>query len=446
MKIVIAGAGDIGSHLAKLLSTEQQDIILIDSNKEVLDYVSKRLDVLTIKGDSSSIDVLQSAGVHKADLFLAVTTSENNNIVSSILAKKLGSKQTIARVNKLEYLCKEQKEIFSELGVDKLIHPVSLAASEIKRLIELGSVTDNFEFENGKISLIGVTLRSDSVFIGRSLREIDEMYPDMDTRPIAILRGQETILPRSNTIVKQNDHIYFISLKKDVERLIKIMGRKSTPINKVMIIGGTDLAFVTAKMLEEDYQVTIVEKTKSELDRLIDDLNEALIIKGDASNADVLREEGLAGMDAFIALSPNSETNIITSLMAEQEGVGKTIALVDHPDYTRISQHIGIDTLINKKLIAANNIFRFVRKGKIEAITSLHGVDAEIIEYIVMPNNKLINKPLRQVKFPKNAIIAGVIRGEQSIIPTGDFVLQPDDRTIVFAVSNSISQLEEIFR
>jgi len=307
-------------------------------------------------------------------------------------------------------------------------------------------VTDNFEFENGKISLIGVTLRSDSVFIGRSLREIDEMYPDMDTRPIAILRGQETILPRSNTIVKQNDHIYFISLKKDVERLIKIMGRKSTPINKVMIIGGTDLAFVTAKMLEEDYQVTIVEKTKSELDRLIDDLNEALIIKGDASNADVLREEGLAGMDAFIALSPNSETNIITSLMAEQEGVGKTIALVDHPDYTRISQHIGIDTLINKKLIAANNIFRFVRKGKIEAITSLHGVDAEIIEYIVMPNNKLINKPLRQVKFPKNAIIAGVIRGEQSIIPTGDFVLQPDDRTIVFAVSNSISQLEEIFR
>jgi trk system potassium uptake protein len=446
MKIIIAGAGDIGFHLAKLLSSEQQDIVLIDSNSDVLNAAGQRLDVLAIRGDASSPEILKSIGVQNADLFLAMTTSESTNIISSILAKRLGAKQTIARVNKVEYIQEDYKVIFSELGVDRIISPIYLAANEIERLLELTSVTDSFDFENGKISLIGVTLTAESVFIGRSLRELQELYPKMESRPIAILRGSETILPRSNTMLRHNDHIYFITLKKDVEKLVSVMGRKSKAIKNIMLVGGSDFARIIAKQLEENYRVTIVEPDRSRCKLLTESLNNSLIIHADPSNLDILKEEGLSEMDAFIALNPNSEINIITSLMAEQQGVYKTIALVDNADYTRISQNIGVDTLINKKIIAANYIFRFVRKGKVEAITSLHGVDAEVIEYVIQKGSKLTRKSLRDIKFPENTLIGGVIRGEQSIIPTGDFQLKEEDKVIVFSVSDSISKLENLFR
>lgn len=446
MKIIIAGAGDIGFHLAKLLSTEQKDIVLIDINPDVLEYASKKLDVLTIKGDSSSLKILKNAGVENADMFLAVTTSENNNIVSAILAKNLGAKQTIARVNKLEFLNQDQKNIFANLGVDKLINPVYLGTQEIERLLELGAVTDSFDFEGGKLSLLGITIDQNSLFLGRSLKELDDMYPNLDSRPIALLRENETILPRTNEVLRLNDHVYFITVSKDVDKLVNVLGKKSKSIKNVMILGGTDLSLITARQLERKYKVTIVEESKSRCRLLTDELQKSTIINSDPSNHDVLKEEGLEDMDAFIALTPNSEINILASLMAEQVGVPKTIAHVDNTVYTRLSQRIGVDTLINKKLIAANYIFRFVRKGKIEAITSLHGVDAEVIEYVIAPNSKLTRKPLREIKFPVNTLIGGVIRGETSIIPNGDFVLAPEDRVIVFGVSDSISNLEDMFR
>ena len=446
MKIIIAGAGDIGFHLAKLLSTEQKDIILIDSNPEVLEYASKKLDVMVIKGDSSSVRILKNAGVVGADMFLAVTTSENNNIVSAILAKKLGAKQTIARVNKLEFLEQDQKTIFSNLGVDRLINPIYLGSQEIERLLELGSVTDSFDFEGGKLSLLGITIDHHSMFLGRSLKELDEMYPNLDSRPIALLRENITILPRSNEVLRHNDHVYFITVSKDVDKLVNVLGKKSKSIKNIMILGGTDLSLITARQLERKYNVTIVEESKNRCKTLTEELQNAIIINSDPSNHDVLKEEGLEDMDAFIALTPNSEINILASLMAEQAGVGKTIAHVDNTVYTRLSQRIGVDTLINKKLIAANYIFRFVRKGKIEAITSLHGVDAEVIEYIITHQSRLTRKPLRDLRFPKNTLIGGVIRGEKSIIPNGDFILAPEDKVIVFGVSDSIGQLEDMFR
>ena len=217
-------------------------------------------------------------------------------------------------------------------------------------------------------------------------------------------------------------------------------------VRNIMIIGGTEVGLKTAQLLERDYNVTVIEFSKENCKGLASSLDDALIIKGDPSNVELLKEEGLSRTDAFIALTPNSETNIITSLVASEEGVRKTIALVDNVDYTHISQNIGIDTIINKKLIAANNIFRFVRKGKIEAIASLHGVDAEIIEYVVHKENRLTRKPLRELHFPDKAVVAGIIRGEESFFPSGNFQLQMHDRVIVFTQHESIGKVEKLFR
>jgi trk system potassium uptake protein TrkA len=446
MKIVIAGAGDIGFPLAQLLSYENQDIILIDTNQDVLDYAQTHLDVFTIRGDSSSIAVLKEAQVHKANLVLAVTTSEKNNLITAIMAKKLGAKQTIARVNNQEYLEEDQKVNFLEMGIDNLISPPQLAAREIARLVQQCSFTDIFEFEDGKVSLVGSTVDDKSPIVNLSIQELAEKYPDTPFKLIAILRGDRTIIPRGHTVLKRQDHIYFLSNKACIDQINRIAGKPDFKVRNVMIVGGGDVGLRSAQLLENEYNVTLVEKDKETCKLLIEKLHNTLIITGDPGNIDLLKEEGLARMDAFIAVTPNSETNIIASLMAEDLGVGKTIALVDNTYYTHISRNIGVDTIINKKLIAANNIFRFVRKGKIEALTSLHGVNAEVIEFIVHKRNRLTKHPIRALHFPEKALIGSVIRENEALIPDGDFQLEVNDRVIVFALPEAISKLEKLFR
>ncbi len=446
MKIIIAGAGDMGFHLAELLSYEDQDIILIDTNQDVLDYAATHLDVLTIKGDSSSIEVLETAEVWRAQLFLAVTTSEKNNLITAILAKKMGARQAIARVENPEYLNEANRERFRELGIDSLFSPRQLAAKEISRLLQKVSFTDVFEFEGGKIDLVGVTLDDYSPLINKALGENQLFSADSSMRPIAVLRGHQTILPRGDTVLRNNDHVYFIAKKENIERVEAVVGKKKRAIKNIMIIGGSGLSLETARILEDDYNVTVVERSKDICKNLTECLNNSLIINGDAANIELLEEEGLSRMDAFIALTPDSEINIIASLVAKNHGVYKTIALVENKEYTHISQNIGVDTLINQKLIAANNIFRFVRKGRVEAITGLHGVDAEVIEFIVHKENQLTKKPLKNLHFPKTALIGGVIRGEESLIPTGDFQLKVNDKVIVFSMPESIGKVEQLFR
>lgn len=446
MKIVLAGAGDVGFHLAELLAYENQDIILIDTNQEVLDYAATHLDVLTLRGDATSIDVLEQAEVNDAKLVLAVTTSEKTNLMVAILAKKMGAKQTIARVDNPEYLEEDQKLMFKELGVDSLISPRKLGAEEIYRLVKQCSFTDIFEFENGKINLVGITIDNYSPLVNKKISELELANSTLTPIPIAILRGHSTIIPRGETIIQRNDHIYFITRKDNIHMVESIVGKKKVKVKNVMIIGGTDMAVATAKRLENDYNVTLIERNKECCKSFSEELHNSLIINGNYSNIDLLEEEGLSGMDAFIALTGNSETNIIASLSAKNHGVYKTIAQVENKEYVHISQNIGVDTLINKKLIAANNIFRFVRKGRIEALTSLQGVDAEIIEFLVHKDNQLTKKPLKDLHFPDTALIGGVIRGEESLIPNGDFQLQKNDKVIVFAMPKAINKLEQLFR
>lgn len=446
MKIIIAGAGAVGFHLADLLARENQDITLIDTDEEILEHAATHLDVLTIKGDATSISVLEQVEIAKAKLFLGVTTSETTNLLSAILAKQLGAKKTIARVNNPEYLEIAQVENFQKLGIDQLISPQQLAAQEIERLLQRCSFTDIFEFEEGRISIVGLTIDTSSPLIGKTIKTIDKLNPDFDFRGIAILRNHKTIIPRGETIIHRGDHLYLVTQNKHIDKATTFVGKQLQTVKHIMIIGNTNLALRTAQLLEKEYTISLVLNDKKTGKQFLETLQNTLIIKADASNIDVLKEEGLESMDAFIALTPNSEINIITSLMAEELGVYKTIALVDNVNYTHISQNIGIDTIINKKLIAANEIFRFVRKGRIKAIASLHGVEAEVIEFLVHKKNRLTKKPIRDLHLPQQAVIAGVVRGEESIIPNGDFTFQLNDKVIVFSLPEAIYRVEQLFK
>ena len=445
MRVVIAGAGDVGFHLARLLASENQDIILIDNNQDLLDYANSHLDVFTINGDASSPEILAKCELESVRLFIAVTTSQTTNIVACILAKKKGAKQTIARVNNSEYLNEDSKLNFLEMGIDKIISPIQLASSEIVRLLEQCEVTDIFEFDDGRLSLAGISLDDDSQIKDMTIEEITALDKDVAFNPIAILRGQHTLIPRKYTRLKRNDHLYFLTPPDQLAPLLERVGKKHIKVKNVMILGGSPLAKFTAKALENQYNVSIVSQNKVICKELTAELHNSLIIQGDPGNFELLKEEGIEEMDVFIALTQNSETNILTSLMADQLGVFKTIALVDNTYYTKISQNIGVDTMINMKIIAANYIFRFVRKGNIEAITSLHGVDAEVIEYVVNTESRLTKKPLRKQSLPNAMVIGSIIRGESVIIPDGDTILEVGDKVIVLALPRAIQKLDKIF-
>jgi trk system potassium uptake protein len=445
MHIVIAGAGDMGYHLAEQLSYENQDITLIDLDKDVLDNASSHLDVLTILGDATSLEVLKNANIKGASMFMAVTTSEKTNLLAAILAKQLGAKRVIARVRNHDYLAEENKIYFQNLGIDNLISPTMLCSGEIYRMIKNSTFTDVFEFEGGKLNVVGITLDQSCTLVNKEIAEMRHDPIFEDVKIIAIVRDQMTLIPRGNTIIRNNDHVFFISNKRAVSSIVDLLGQQKVTIKNVMIIGGDDMAYTTAMKLEKDYRVTLVHKDKERCKWLSERLHNTLVINGDYKNIDLLIEEGLEEMEAFISLTESSETNIITSLSAKNHGVYKTIAHVDTREYIHISHSIGVDSLINKKLVAANQVTRYFRKGTVEAVSGIYGVDAEIIQYVITKNNRLTKNPLKSLHFPNTAIVAGVIRGEEVFIPDGDFVLQMEDKVIVLALPGAEGALEKLF-
>ncbi|TVP44114.1 MAG: Trk system potassium transporter TrkA [Mongoliibacter sp.] len=446
MNIVIAGAGDMGYHLSERLSFENKDITLVDLDKDALDYASAHLDVLTVLGDATSIEILKNANVANANMFMAVTTSEKTNILAAILAKQLGAKRVIARVRNHDYLNPEHDQYFKNIGIDNIISPTMLCSGEISRMIKNSVFSDVFEFEGGKLNVVGITLDQYSNLVNKKIADMRDNPIFEDVKIIAIVRDQITIIPRGNTIIRNNDHVFFISNKKAVSSIVDLLGQKKVSIKNVMIIGGDDMAYTTALTLEHDYRVTLVHKDKERCKWLSERLAKTLVINGDYKNIELLIEEGLEEMEAFISLTESSETNIITSLSAKNHGVYKTIAHVDTREYIHISHSIGVDSLINKKLVAANQITRFFRKGKVEAISGIYGVDAEIIQYVVNKNNRVIKNPLKNLHFPDTAIVAGVIRGEDQVfIPDGEFTLQLEDKAIVLALPSAKIALDKLF-
>lgn len=446
MRIVVAGAGDVGFHVTKLLSYENQDIGVIDISPKKLDYVSSHLDVATIKGSSTSYAVLTEAKVSKADLVIAVTSSEEINLTTCILAKYLGAKRTIARISNIEFLLQRDRLDLRKLGIDEIILPASLAAREIKRLLKQTALTDTFEFDNGLLTLVGVNIGEESPLIGKSMREFTKESTKQYNWAVAILRNNETIIPNGETIFEKNDHAYFISQAQGVDTVLKLSSNKRVEIKKIMIMGGSEVGYNAARRLSKVYKVKLIEKDQDRCFQLAELLPDSLIINGDGRDMDLLKEEGLSDMDAFLGVTGNSETNMISCLVAKTNGVAKTIALVENIDYIHLSQNIGVDTVINKKLIAANFIFRYIRRGEVVSLTSIHGVDAEVLEFEVQENSKITKKILGDIDFPRNAVVGGVIRKGAAFTAMGDFEFEPKDRVVVLSRPDCIHSVEAFFK
>ncbi|MEL4309012.1 Trk system potassium transporter TrkA [Joostella sp. CR20] len=448
MKIIIAGAGEVGFHLAKLLSYESQDITLIDTDKESLNYADTHLDIKVLRGDATSVSVLKEARVDTSDLMIGVTSSETTNITLCLLAKQLGCKRTIARISNTEFIHHKDEVKFDTLGIDELISPEKLASEEIQLLLDQSAFNDSYEFEDGALIMVGTALQRTAPFVGKSVKEAANIFPELHFVPIAIQRfgTQYTLIPRGDTVFKEGDQAYFVTLKEGVEELYKLTGKTKEDIKNVMILGGSKIGFKTARDLcSSKFRVKLIEKDKSKAFDLADDLPNALIINGDGRNVDLLEEEDISEMDAFIAVTGNSETNIMSCLMAKSKNIKKTIALVENMDYFQLSQSIGIDTLINKKLLAANNIFRHIRKGEVVALTKLNNLNAEMLEFIVKPTSNVTGKVIKDIDFPRSAIIGGVIRNGEGVIALGDFEIKAGDRVVVCCLPRSISKVEKLF-
>ncbi|MEP2936860.1 MAG: Trk system potassium transporter TrkA [Gilvibacter sp.] len=448
MKIIVAGAGEVGFHLAKLLSFESQDITLIDTNRESLLYADTHLDIRVIKGDATSISVLKDAQVDQTDLLIGVTSSETTNITVCVLAKQLGAKRTIARISNTEFIANKDALNFTQLGIDELISPERLAADEINLLLNQSGFNDTYEFEEGALTMIGLVLPRTSSFVGKTVREVGLAFPDFKYVPIAIQRHgtQYTIIPRGDTQFKEGDQVYFITPKDGVEQMYTLSGKVREELKNIMILGGSKIGYKAATDLcQNKFKVKLIENNKEKAFELADDIPSCLVINGDGRNVELLEEESIDEMDAFIAVTGNSETNIMSCLVARSRGVKKTIALVENMDYFQLSQSIGIHNLINKKLLAANTIFRYVRKGEIVAITKLNNMNAELLEFIVTKSSKVCDMKIREIEFPRSAIIGGVIRNGEGVIALGDFNILDGDRVVVCCLPQAIRKVEKLF-
>jgi trk system potassium uptake protein TrkA len=448
MRIIIAGAGEVGFHLAKLLSFESQDITLIDTHKERLNYAENHLDIKAIKGDATSLRVMKDAKIDSSDLFIAVTEQETTNITICALAKQMGCKRTIARISSSEFINHSEEVSFEKLGVDELISPEELASNEIQQLLDQSAFSDSYEFEDGALTLLGTTLEESVPFVGKTVKEAAQIFPDIHFMPIALQRKgtQYTIIPRGDTQFEANDLVYFITLKEGVEELYKLTGRNKEVIKNVMILGGGKIGFSTAKTLaEKKFNVILVEQNKNKAFELADQLPDVMVINGDGRNVELLEEEGLEAMDAFICVTENSETNIMSCLMAKSKKVKKAIALVENMDYFQLSHSIGIDTLINKKLLTANTIFRYIRRGEVVDLTTLNSLNAEILEFIVKTESKVNGMQIRDIDFPRSATIGGVIKEGNGVIALGGYQIEAGDRVVVCCLPRALDKVESLF-
>jgi trk system potassium uptake protein TrkA len=448
MKIIIAGAGEVGFHLAKLLSYESQEITLIDTNRESLSYADNHLDIKVLKGDATSIAILKDARIESCDLLIGVTASETTNITVCAIAKQLGAKRTIARITNTEFINHKDEVGFTRFGIDELISPESLAASEIELLLNQSAFKDSYEFEDGALTMVSLSLSRTASFVGQTVKEAAEQFSEFHFVPIAIQRfgTQYTIIPRGDTEFREGDNVVFITCDGGGEELCKMTGKTNDPVKDVMILGGSKIGYKTSRDLSaHNFNVKLIEKNKEVAFDLADQLDKVLVINGDGRNVELLEEENVNAMDAFIAVTGNSETNIMSCLVAKSKGVKKTIALVENMDYFELSQSIGIDTLINKKLLAANNIFRYIRRGEVIAMTKLNNMNAELLEFKVKKTSKVCNKYIKDIDFPRSAIIGGVIRDGKGNIALGDFKIQEGDYMVVCCLPKSIKDVEKLF-
>lgn len=445
MKIIIAGAGEVGTHLAKLLSGENQDIILMDENEEKLNRLGNNIDLMTVCLSPTSISGLKEAGVSGADLFIAVTPNESQNMTACMLAASLGAKKTVARIDNYEYLLPKHQEFFSKLGVHSLIYPEMLAAKDIVDAVKMSWIRQWWEFAGGALVLLGTKMRDTAEILNVPLHELGGR--NIPFHIVAIKRNNETIIPRGDDTIRLNDIVYFTTTKKYIPYIRKIAGKESyADIRNVMIMGGSRIAVRTTQYMPEYMHTKIIENDINRCNRLtelVDD--DVMIINGDGRDMELLVEEGIQNVEAFVALTGNAETNILACLAAKRMGVSKTVAEVENIDYISMAESLDIGTVINKKFIAASHIYQMMLDADVSNVKCLTFANADVAEFTVKPGSRITRSQVKDVGLPKGATIGGLIRNGEGILVTGNTTIQEHDHVVVFCLGMMIKKLEKYF-
>jgi trk system potassium uptake protein TrkA len=444
MKIVIAGAGEVGTHLAKMLSRVNHDIILLDEDQDRLQQISNQIDIMTVPGFVNSFKDLKEAGVPGADLFIAVTPFEDRNIVACIIAKDLGAKRTVARVNNGEFINEKNRERLTRFGIDEIIYPENLAAKQIVNSIKQVGTREMIEFSGGKLILMGIKIRENAPILNKTLEEISATNKEI--RAVAITRGQKSLIPHGKDMVLNGDIVFFITTKSNQQLILEITGKKYFEVRNIMILGGSRIAQKTIEKLGDHYKIKVIEIDRERCLSIAGKFGNALVIHGDGRNLDLLKEESLEQMDAFIAVTGNSETNLLSCHLAKSYGIRRTIAEIENIDFLTMAEEIGIGSIINKKLLAASYIYKYTIGRFVENVKCLTASDAEVFEFQIKSDSKITQKPLKDLCLPVDIIICGIIRNNAGFVATGETQIKTGDLVVVLTLSSSMDKLDKYFR
>ncbi|MBR5174396.1 MAG: Trk system potassium transporter TrkA [Bacteroidales bacterium] len=452
MKIVIQGAGEIGSHLAKMLSKEANDITIIDDNPQRLQNITAIADVIAIEGRPSSLKVMREAEVQDADLFISVVpfVPQDVNIVSALLAKNLGAKKVTARIDDHDFLSPENKLLFKQMGIELMFCPEKLAADEIFELLKHSSSSDSMDFARGKLQVEVFKLEEDSPLLDMKIAEFASITSkdELQFRVIAISRGGKTIMPKFDTKLLYHDLVFIIATREGMRFLMKFLGKGHVETDKVMILGGSKIAELAADQLSRKIShVKILEKDRERAMYLSEKLpDNVIVVVGDGRNSELLSEEGIKDYDAFLALTGKDEANVLACVSAKKFGIERTIAEVENIEYIHLAEEMGVDSVINKKLITAGRLFKFTLSGKARLVKYMSGTDAEVLEFTVPPGSAITKGQLKDLSFPKDSVIGGIIRGSESMIAVGSTKIEPYDRVVVFALPHSVKDVDRFFK
>lgn len=443
MKIVIAGAGDVGTYLAKMLSKENQDITLLDSDQSKLDIIDSNYNLMTWNGSTSSFENLREVGVKNADLYIAVTPYETRNLASCAIAKKMGARKTVARIDNSEFLIPENRQIIRELGIDFVIYPEHLAANDIARSLSHAWTTYWGELHDGALLLIGVRIPKNSVLVNVKLKDLPVKTHDFHIA--AIKRKGETIIPNGNQEVLEDDIVYFITTPHFVEQVRELTGKKNKIVKKAMIVGGTRIAKRFAQLYHDKFHIRIIDNDMEVCEKFATDLPDCEIIHGDGRDIEVLRENNIYQFDAFIALTDSSETNILTCLTAKEFGVYKTIAEVENLQFVGLADNLNISNTVNKKLLASSRIYKILLDAdeSNSKFFALH--DAEVAEIYVKPDAKITRAAVKDLKLPYGMTLAAVVRGDKVMLVGGNTLIEAGDYVVVFSLIGTLGKIEKWF-
>lgn len=449
MKIIIIGAGEIGYDLASVLSKEKHDVIVLDHEKESLTKVSEKLDVLVKEGNATSATDLNKSGVSQADIVISVTSVDEVNMIASMISKKLGAKMVIARVRNDEFSQKDSPLKATDLGIDMMINPELSAAQEIAQLLKRSAASDVINLADDMMQLIGIRLDRNAPIIGKTLIEYASENSEITFRVVAIARRGRTLMPRGPMKLQTFDQIFILAKTEDIPAIIETTGKSETDLNRIMIAGGSGIGTTIARILcgdsKKNWSVKLIEPDYERAEELAIELKNAMILHGNPTDPDLLASEGITDMDAFIAVTDDEESNIISCLMAKHLDVKKTVALVSKPDFIPLAQTIGLDAVVNKKVAASNEIHRHVRSGQVISVTELRGIKAEVIELLAAEKSKVIGKQIQKLKLPDGCIIGGVLCQGSVEIATGKTEIKAGDRVMVFCLPEAIEKITNLF-